>query len=136
MSAKQLIVISVLVIIIIVAIYFAFFRTPVVGNSADKGSGGSKETPPGPSVGNVTVTVKPPTGITGGTNTINLTGKGVYAAKDGVNVYSIYDSHVLKTVNKGVWIGTYNGLWGAGNSASVNTSSGKGFVSNGLYTVK
>ncbi len=61
--------------------------------------------------------------------------KGVYANRDGVNVYSIYDSKVLKIVDKDGWIGTYAGDKSK-DSIYVNTSSGKAFVVKLLVTIK
>ncbi len=135
MSAKQLIVISVLVIVIIVAFYFAFFRkteTPVVRDVVVNGAGLGGNTNTGSTT---TTNPKPPSGITGGATTINLTGESVYAKSDGVKVYSIYDNSVRKIAKKGDWIGTYNGGW-TESSTSLNTTAGKSWVSNGNWYVK
>jgi len=136
MSAKQLIVISILVIVIIVAFYFAFFRnkeTPVVRNVADNGTGLVAIIKPGPAATNVVVK---PSDITGGSTTINKTGDSVYAKANGVKVYSIYDNTVRKTAAKDEWIGTYNGSWASGNATALNTTAGKSWVSNGNWYIK
>ena len=135
MSAKQLIVISVLVLAIIVAFYFAFFRkvdTPVVGNTVVNGAGLGGNTNTGPTT---VVVAKPPSDITGGSTTINLTGSSLYAKTDGVKVYSIYDNSVRKIAKKDEWLGTYNGIYGS-NSTYINTPAGKSWVPNAHYYSK
>ncbi len=58
----------------------------------------------------------------------------VTAKKDGVNVYSVYDSKVLKTAKKGEYIGNYQGIKGD-NAIYVNTTSGKAFVTKVLVDI-
>lgn len=61
--------------------------------------------------------------------------KMIYANKDGVNVYSIYDSKILKTAKKGELVGRWNGDWNK-DAYAVTGTFGKGWITKVLVTVK